>query len=194
MGGFLLFKGYEMNKRERISIVVIDVQNYFFKNGAYAKLRGTDRIIPVLNKIIMSAEMRGVPIVFTRQVFPTSDDNPMRRWWKRLPSGEESELFEGLYIPSGSIVIKKEYYSAFFETDLESIMRRAGVSKLFFCGVMTNLCVETSIREAFMRGFECFLIEDLSLSKRRSFHRASVLNLSYGFCKVIKSKEFNHYL
>lgn len=183
-----------MSKKERVSLIVIDVQNYFFKSGAYAKLRGTDRIVPILNKIIMSAEKKGIPIVFTRQVFPTSDDNPMCRWWKRLPSGEESELFEGLYIPSSSIVIKKEYYSAFFETNLENIMKREGVSRLFFCGVMTNLCVETSIRDAFMRGFECFLIEDLSLSKRRSFHRASVLNLSYGFCKVIKSKEFNYYL
>lgn len=176
-----------MIKISNSALLVIDVQNYFFKNSSYAFLRESVEIIRPINFLIDYFSSKGKLIVFTRQIYPENINHPMRRWWRRLPEGEECDLFSELILPEKYMVIEKEYYSAFYKTDLDQFLRRQKIRQLFFCGVMTHLCVETSLRDAFMRGYECFLVEDATCSKNINYHRASILNLKHGFCRIIKS-------
>ncbi len=183
-----------MKFERRTALVVIDVQNYFFKKDAPARIRGTERIISIINNLIKKFEMKDLPIVFTKQIYPEDKRHPMRQWWRRLPAGEECKLYNELYVPDNSILIEKECYSAFFRTSLDKILKNSNIRRLFFCGVMTHLCVESSIRDAFMLGYDTFLIEDATLSKNKAHHKASILNLSHGFSKIIKSGEVNDYI
>ncbi|MCX7957843.1 MAG: cysteine hydrolase [Deltaproteobacteria bacterium] len=183
-----------MRREIKSALLVIDVQNYFFEKKAYAYISGVQRLIKPINSLIKKFSENKSAIFFTRQVFPKSISHPMRRWWKRLPWGNECELYRGLYLPENKCIIEKEYYSAFFRTDLNRLLRKKKITRLFFCGVMTHLCVETSIRDAFMQGYDCFLVEDATMSKNSVHHRASVINLGHGFCRIIRSREINEYL
>ncbi len=183
-----------MDTKEKTALIVTDIQNYFFKKGSRAYIRGSGRIIRPVNKLIRIFAERGLKVVFTKQIFPSEPFHPMRRWWKRLPSGEECELFDGMFVPDCKDVIEKTHYSAFFGTRLDKLLRAQGIKRLFFCGVMTHLCVETSIREAFMLGYDSYLVEDAATSKKSAYHKASVLNLGHGFCKVIKSEDVDEYI
>lgn len=183
-----------MNRRDKSALIVIDVQNYFFEKDSGAYIRNSSKIIKPINRLIETFLAKNYEIIFTRQVFPEDSNNPMRRWWKRLPSGESCNLSAKLNLPERKIIIDKEYYSAFFKTNLDRLLRKKGIRRLFFCGVMTHLCVETSIRDAFMRGYESFLIEDATMSKNKKYHNAALLNLSHGFCKIIESGAINEYI
>ncbi len=176
-----------MIKISNSALLVIDVQNYFFEDGSYAFLGDSKRIIKPINFLIDYFSSRGKSIVFTRQIYPMHPEHPMRKWWRRLPEGEECNLFSELSLPERYKVIEKEDYSAFYKTGLNQFLRKQKITQLFFCGVMTHLCVETSIRDAFMLGYECFLVEDATCSKNINHHRASILNLKHGFCRIIKS-------
>lgn len=185
-----------MNKREEktAALIVIDVQNYFFKKGQYAYINGSEKILKNINKLVVAFSQKGLKVLFTKQIYPKSPNHPMRRWWRRLPHGYECRLYNGLILPKDKIVIEKEYYSAFFGTKLQELLKDNGIKRLFFCGVMTHLCVETTIREAFMLGFDSFLIEDATMSKNKEHHLAAILNLSHGFCKIIRSEKIYEYI
>jgi len=170
-------------------LVVVDVQNYFFKEDSYARIPSSEKIVFRINEVIRVFEDYRRLIVYTQQIYPRKYSHPMRRWWKRLPAGRECDLYEGLYIPKHYELVKKENYSAFFETNLERLLLRNEINQIYFCGVMTHLCVETSIRDAFMRGFDCVLIEDATASKDKRFHNSSIRNLRYGFCRIIRSDD-----
>ncbi|MGC8928044.1 MAG: cysteine hydrolase family protein [Myxococcota bacterium] len=180
-----------MNTIENSALIIVDVQNYFFKKGSYAYIKGSENIIRPINNLIELFSNKRKDVVFTMQTFPISPSHPMRRWWRRLPKGDECRLFDRLILPKRKIIVEKEFYSVFFNTDLDELLFNRKVKRLFFCGVMTHLCVETSIRDAFMRGYESFLIEDATMSKRREYHKASILNLSHGFCKILRSRDIN---
>jgi nicotinamidase-related amidase len=187
---FCFLKRYrEMKEIKDAALVVVDVQNYFFKAGSYAKISSSERVLVRINSMIRLFEKLRSLIVYTKQLYPESPSHPMRRWWKRLPAGSECDLFNELYMAEYSVLIEKENYSAFYCTNLERILKRRAIRRLFFCGVMTHLCVETSIRDAFMRGFECFLIEDATASKDKRFHNSSIRNLRHGFCWIVRSTD-----
>ncbi|MCX7944446.1 MAG: cysteine hydrolase [Deltaproteobacteria bacterium] len=183
-----------MSRLKKPALIVIDVQNYFFQKGFHAYIRSSQKIIKPINHLIKLFLNHNFETIFTKQVFPKNKSHPMRIWWRRLPKGNECDLYDKLLIPNKSIIINKESYSAFFSTNLDNVLSKKKIKRLFFCGVMTHLCVETSIRDAFMRGFECFLIEDATTSKDSAHHKASVLNLRHGFCRILNSEEVYEYL
>lgn len=191
---FCLLKELVMKRLSRSALLIIDVQNYFFDISSPAYIRGSERLISVINELIEKFKTGSREVIFTRQIFPKNRDNPLRRWWRRLPRGEECELYREFRVEKGDKIIDKEQYSAFFKTSLDSYLKRKRIGRLFFCGVMTHLCVETSIREAFMLGYSCYLIEDATMSKNVEYHRASILNLSHGFCRIIRTEDINEYL
>ena len=101
----------------------------------------------------------------------------------------ESEIIDELSPMDGDPVIKKHRYSAFYNTDLETILRCTGVKDLVITGVMTNLCCETSARDAFIRDFRVFFPADGNGSATEEMHIATLMNLSWGFAYVCTTEE-----
>ena len=92
---------------------------------------------------------------------------------------------------STGTLIQKSQYDAFYQTDLEKLLREKDVSQVIICGVMTHLCCETTARSAFMRGFEVFFPVDGTATYNLEFHRASLMNLAHGFAKIVLMKELS---
>ncbi len=180
-------------KTESISIkksalLVIDMQRYFLESGARAFLDPPTNLIPNVSSLISAFRKSNRQIVFTRHAHTKGEaTGQMGRWWdEELPwnGDEDSELIDGIVPRSSEIILTKTRYSAFEETELDQALKRFDVDTVVICGVMTNLCVETSARHAFMKNFRVVVVDDACATKSEEYHRASLLNLSYGFANI----------
>lgn len=83
------------------------------------------------------------------------------------------------------MVVRKDTYSAFRGTRLEERLREMGVEEVIVTGVMTNLCCETTAREAFVRGFRVFFSTDATATSSEELHEATLKNMAYGFAYLV---------
>ncbi len=173
------------------ALAVIDMQRYFLDAEAEAYLAPPENLVRNVSAIIAAFRSARRPIVFTKHAHAKDDDaGQMVRWWNgRLPrkGDPESELIAAIELAEGDRLITKKKYSAFEETDLDSWLRERGVETLVLCGVMTNLCVETTARHAFLKDFQPVVVEDACASNSRERHDASMSNLEYGFAFVLET-------
>lgn len=175
-----------MNK---YALLVIDVQNYFFDKVSPAHLPDSGKILPRINSLIKYAQNKKWPIIYTNHTAPSKPGNLMAERWDHLPSGWEIKLYGKLNIVSASYKIKKEYYSAFFETRLDDILKREKINHLVLCGVMTHMCVDTTARHGFIMGYQSTVISDACCSKSAGYHQAAILALKHGFSRVMTIKK-----
>ena len=105
------------------------------------------------------------------------------------PDSELSNISDKIHLPENYNLIEKHQYDAFYETGLSEILESERVETVIITGVMTNLCVETTARSAFVRGYETILPVDATASYGYDYHFSSCLNLSYGFSHICKTSE-----
>lgn len=178
----------------KYALLVIDVQNYFFNKSSPACLGDGPKILPKINRLAALARDRKWPVVYTSHQAPARPGNLMAERWAHLPSGRESRLYRGLAIVPGALKLGKEHFSAFFGTDLEAYLRRKNVTDLVVGGVMTHLCLDTTVRHGFMLGFRPTVISDACCSKNRRHHQAALLALGHGFARISTAREFEREL
>lgn len=160
---------------------MIDVQNYF------ASL--CEPFLPVLRRAVADCRGRGVAVVFTQHGHAPDDEGMLHEWWGEVI--EEGSNGHGLILdPADDPVVAKNRYDAFFGTELEPLLRGRGVADLAFAGVMTNLCVETTARSAFVRDFRVRVLSDATATNTDAMLRASLRNLEYGFAHIQTTKEW----
>jgi nicotinamidase-related amidase len=115
----------------------------------------------------------------------------MAWWWKGkcLEGSPESGVHPELApLPDEKIVFKHRY-SAFYNTDLEIILRCMKVEDIVVSGVMTNMCCESTARDAFYRDYRVFIPADGTGSINEAMHTGSLLNLAFGFAYVTTMDE-----
>lgn len=96
-----------------------------------------------------------------------------------------AELLPEIGRSPGELVVGKKTYSAFRGTGLEEKLREMEVEEVIVTGVMTNLCCETTAREAYVRGFRVFFSTDATASSEVELHEASLKNMAYGFAYLV---------
>jgi len=131
-----------------------------------------------------------LPLVWTRHLNTDADAGNMSRWWRDIISEAHplSGISPALDTSYGQMIVKSQY-DAFYWTNLEAYLRAKGVEQVLIGGVMTQLCCETTARSAFMRGFEVFFLIDGTASYNEDYHRATLLNLGYGFANLLLCEE-----
>jgi nicotinamidase-related amidase len=93
-------------------------------------------------------------------------------------------------LPEEKIVLKHRY-SAFYNTDLETILRCLKIEDLVISGVMTNMCCESTARDAYYRDYRVFFLADGTGSINEEMHLASLLNLSFGFAFITTAEQIS---
>ncbi|MCI0540632.1 MAG: isochorismatase family protein [Verrucomicrobiales bacterium] len=151
------------------ALVIVDVQNDFLPGGALAVPNG-DEVIPVLKRYIAIFEAKGLPIFATRDWHPANHCSFRAQggpWPDHCIAATRGAAFpSALMWPASAIVISKgnrvgrEAYSGFEGTDLEQLLRLAGLRRLFVGGLATDYCVLNTVRDARARGFDVFLLSD----------------------------------
>ena len=183
----------------RTALVVIDMQRDFVEPGGFGASLGNDvallhTAIEPIAELLAAWRARGWPVLHTREAHRTDlsdcppakrlrgepslrigDEGPMGRL---LVSGEPgADIIPALAPAPGEWVIDKPGKGMFWATGLHERLLGAGITHLVFTGVTTEVCVQTSMREANDRGYECLIVEDATASYFPEFQRAALAML-----------------
>ncbi|MCD4774011.1 MAG: isochorismatase family protein [Bacteroidales bacterium] len=177
-------------KSEKLVLLVTDMQEFFLKPESHAFILSADAIINNINLLIKTCEKLDVSVILTQHINNKENAGMMDVRWSDLIT-EENPLsrISDKIICTDPIVFKKTQYDAFYKTGLENFLRKHNKTQIIICGVMTNLCCETTARSAFVRGFEIFMPIDTTAAYNFDFHLGTIQNLSYGFCQPVLSDE-----
>jgi len=152
----------------RTALLVIDVQREYFDPDGPAFVEHADDILANVNRLVDAFRAAGLPIVFVRHENRPDGSDAGRMGDFSAPDEPDSfvagtprvELVFGLHVEPGDAVVVKRRYSAFLGTDLEAILRTAGVRAVVVCGLMTSFCCETTARDAHGRDYEVLFVSD----------------------------------
>ena len=167
------------------ALLVIDMQSYF--------RRIVRPILKNLLRVIETCRQKDVPVVFTQHghTDPGSDGGVLAQWWGQviLHGTTDWKFLPEIKIESKDKILPKKRYSAFYETDLESFLQSKRIRDLIISGVMTNLCCETTARDAFMRDYRVFFLIDGTATGKDEHHLATLKNLGFGFAYLMTCDE-----
>jgi nicotinamidase-related amidase len=174
--------------RNKAALLVIDMQLFFLDPASPSFTCGGLAILPKLEKLIHTFRQAGRPVIFTRHVHhPDHLDSGIMGWWWEgmcLEGSPESEIHQDISPKSNEKVVFKHRYSAFFNTDLDTVLRCQQVEDIVITGIMTNMCCESTARDAYYRDYRVFFPADGTGSITEEMHLASLLNLAFGFSWV----------
>jgi isochorismate hydrolase len=165
---------------ETSALLIIDMQNYFLSPSSHAYIPSAQTIVPGLKKLISIYNKKKLPVIYTLHSNTEENARMMGKWWPKLlhEGSTESHILEEIKSPKG-IIIEKNQYDAFYNTDLEQILNKKNINQVIICGVMTNICCETTARSAFVKGFEVFFPINGTAAYKEEHHISSLINLSY---------------
>jgi biuret amidohydrolase len=176
----------------RAALVIIDMQRDFLEPGGFGAALGNDvsllrRTIAPSQRLLEHARAAGLTVIHTREGHrpDLADLPPTKKARGRLPAGigdpgpmgrilvrgeDGHDIIPELYPEPGEPVVDKPGKGAFHATDLDAILKNRGVAQLIVCGVTTEVCVHTTVREANDRGYECLVVSDCVGSYFPEFH------------------------
>jgi nicotinamidase-related amidase len=176
----------------RTALVIIDMQRDFLEPGGFGEALGNDvsllaAAVEPCRRVLDAARAAGLLVIHTREGHrPDLSDAPPAKVERGAPGkrigdpgpmgrilvrGEPGhDIVEALYPVAGEPVIDKPGKGAFYQTDLELTLRNAGIENLLVCGVTTEVCVNTTVREANDRGYRCLVVGDACASYFPEFH------------------------
>jgi ureidoacrylate peracid hydrolase len=183
-------------------LLVVDVQNDFVSADGSAARRGEDvtaalSMMPRLLRLIEESRRAGLTIVYIKTTHSDWTDTPSWVYRNSQRSGLNTcregswgaEFYQGISpLPSERVVIKHRY-SAFINTDLNTVLKARGVQSVLVTGVATNVCVETTARDAYMFDYYVTLVEDCAAAYDPKLHRATLENIRRHFGLVASSEE-----
>jgi ureidoacrylate peracid hydrolase len=207
----------------RTAVIVVDMQNDFGAKGGMFDLAGID--ISMIQaaaeptaKALASARASGMKIVYLKMAFrpDLSDVGPSDRARLRrskfafgkpvsVPDGGEgrimirdtwnTEILPALKPQPADKVIYKHRFSGFYRTELDDVLAQSGIKYLIFTGCTTSVCVESTLRDAMFRDYDCVVLADctgepIGHGLPRSNHEASLLLIQTSFGWVSGSSEF----
>ena len=180
----------------KLALVVIDMQRDFLEPGGFGAALGNDvhrltAIVPTLAELLGVVRRLGITVIHTKEChrpdlgdcppakrnrgrgnLHIGDQGPMGRI---LVDGEPGNDFVPELMPKpGELVLRKPGKGAFYATDLQDDLRNRGITHLLITGVTTEVCVQTTMREANDRGYDCLLIEDCTESYFPQFKKAAL--------------------
>ena len=181
---------------DRAALLIIDMQRDFLEPGGFGAALGNDvsllaAAVAPCRAVLGAARRRSLPVIHTREGhLPDLSDAPPLKVDRGAPElrigapgpmgrilirGEPGhDIIPELYPAGGEPVVDKPGKGAFYATELEELLRAHRVETLFVCGVTTEVCVNTTVREANDRGYRCIVLSDCCASYFPEFHAAGL--------------------
>ncbi|HOY36511.1 MAG TPA: cysteine hydrolase [Piscinibacter sp.] len=178
------------------AVVMIDMQRDFLEPGGFGAMLGNDvsllrPIVPACVRLLALARAKGMAVIHTQEAHDAqlADCPPSKRargalscgigdpgpLGRVLVAGEPGAGFVPELLPQpGDVVLRKPGKGAFHATSLDAILHAQGITHLLIGGVTTEVCVQSTMREANDRGYECLLVTDCAASYFPQFHAAVV--------------------
>jgi ureidoacrylate peracid hydrolase len=188
----------------RAALVVIDMQNYFCAPGFPAEVPIAREIVPNINRLANAVRAADGRVVWVR----TSAKRATEHWHNfqtRLLSPERQRirlagldddadgfaLYSGLHTVPGDIFVTKTMYSAFIpgSSDIDPILRAQGIDTVLVAGTLTNVCCESSARDAMMLDYKVVMVADANATQTDEEHAAALNTFAIFFGDVMTTEE-----
>jgi ureidoacrylate peracid hydrolase len=201
----------------KTAVIVVDMQNAFASKGGYLDLFGVDvsgapAVIRHINRVLAASRPAGMQVVFLQMGWqhdlcdaggPHSPNwhkaNALRLMRQRpelagklmIKGTWDYALVDDLKPEPQDLIVHKPRYSGFYGTNLDMLLRERGIRTLVFTGVATNVCVESTLRDAFFLEYFPLLVADTAMaSGPPSLHEATILNVQRFFGWVTTTDEY----
>ena len=180
----------------KTALVMIDFQRDFVYPGGFGESLGNDtsyllKALPPAERVLKACRAAGIFVVHTREGHRADlSDLPVAKYERGQPSlhigdpgpmgrllvrGEYGhDIVEEVYPIDGEPVVDKPGKGAFYATDMDAILKTRGIRYLIVCGVTTEVCVQTSVREANDRGYDALVLADCTGSYFPEFQRVAL--------------------
>jgi ureidoacrylate peracid hydrolase len=206
---------------KRAAVVVVDMQNAFLKKGGLLDLAGLDialapRVISAGQKVLSAARANGMQIIYLQMGYPNDlstagghqspnphkelalclmRDRPELKGNLLIWGTWDAEIADEFAPEPGDLVVRKSRYCGFTNTNLDEVLRTRNLKTLFFIGVATNICVESTVRDAFFHEYWPIVIEDATMQAGPIENQtASLFNIKNFFGWVTSSEKFQNAL
>ena len=185
-------------KKELSALLIVDMQNAFIhKDGSLSKM-GLDVsrssiVIEPIKKLKEEFKRQSRPIIFIQHTHrPDRTDGgmvakvfpPILDFGHCFDGSWDAEITEELKPESDDYIVKKHRYSAFYNTQLEEVLRGLGIQQLVVTGIATNICVESTIRDAFYRDYNVFVPREATASFTEEAEKGAFGNFEFAFARV----------
>ena len=183
------------------ALIVVDMQNGYASPGGYRDIAGKDvgparLVVENTRKLLDAARGAGLTVVYLQNGWDpglkTSGGSRSPNWYKSNPlklmrerpelAGKilthgswDFALVEALAPQAGDFVVPKARYSGFCGTDLDNVLRSRGVRHLIFAGIASNVCVESTLRDAYFREYFCVFVRDATQQSGPAFIQDAVI-------------------
>ncbi len=153
-------------------------------------------VVPNIRRLLAFFRARGLPVIYLvigaeREDFSDMPAHmrPLARSTNNRVGTREHEILDEIKPAPGELVFRKTTISAFTSTGLDTALRALGVTDLVFVGISTNMCVDTTARDAADRGYRCILVADACAAAKEEYHRFALLNFQRLFGRVATTAE-----
>jgi nicotinamidase-related amidase/catechol 2,3-dioxygenase-like lactoylglutathione lyase family enzyme len=189
------------------ALLVIDMQNAFVHEKGTLGVSGVDTarlaaIVPAMKALIGRCQAAGMPVIWTLQEHFQRDavrarkklaaHTAKRKQVSALAGSWDEEIIEELKplaASNPSLVVRKHRFGAFYATRLEQLLRMLGAQTLFVTGTTTNACVETTIREAYLRDYDVVAVTDCISGVNEQWEQTALKVWNQYFCMLADSRE-----
>ena len=181
------------------ALIVVDLQNDFCHPeapiGRHVERHVVNGMCSTITEIRKVARIARVPVIWVRTVHRDATDSGP--WLRRLAAGDPHVCREGSWgarfyklVPDDlDVVVEKHRYSAFHGTELQHVLRRLRCSTVVVVGTATNVCVESTVRDACMNDHDTVVVADATCAATEDEHCAALVNISRYFGSVVDSAE-----
>lgn len=175
-------------KNPKAALIVIDLENGFVEEGAAHQIAMAKASIPACAKVITASREAEIPVIFVKRIYrQNGSDVEITRWQPWLNGGkamtpsscglQSAEAPPEIKPKAGDYTIVKPRWSAFFQTELDLILRRLGVQLVILIGTTTPNCIRTTAYDANSLDYEVLIIEDCCTSATKEIQQANISDL-----------------
>jgi nicotinamidase-related amidase len=174
------------------ALVLVDIQKDYFPNGRM-ELVGAAEASKAAKKLLDHFREKNLPVVHIQHI----STRPGSTFF--LPNTEGINFHESVAPLSGERIITKHFPNSFRDTALQEYLASMGVKELIICGMMSHMCIDTTVRAAFDKGYQCMVAHDACATRNLVFHNVEIpANHVHGaymaalgavFAKVLSAEE-----
>ena len=194
----------------KTALVVVDMQNGFMvPELGHAACKMAHEIVPNINRLAQAVRDTGGTVIWIQTAYTDETltswstlygmmlpKGVERRKFSLSPSNKGYEIFPDLKIEKTDLIVEKKRYSAFIQgsSNIEAVLRARGIDTILVTGTATNVCCESTARDAVMRNFQTVMVSDGLATRTDEEHNATLMNFYLTFGDVMTTDEVIGYL
>lgn len=175
------------------ALIIIDIQNDYFEGGACVLDNAWQTSLNA-KALLEHFRAEALPVIHIQHI------NVRKGATFFLPNTKGVDIHFNVKPIENEVIITKNYPNSFLETNLENVLEKLEIKELIVCGMMSHMCVDSTVRAAFDKGFSCHVAYDACTTKdleingqrvaAKDVHNAFMAGLNYLFAQTISTQEF----